>query len=144
MSRTNMTPMFIDSVHNFKSKNKESPSPASYRSPSTITEGVKYSMRPKFERYGEKEENFSLNYLKRQKKLPGPGSYDHLHVTVGMNSVSSRIENNRKTAFGKASDRFEARAQLIKTPAPDKYQPKASMNENVSSLFKKNSMTKFG
>jgi hypothetical protein len=61
-----------------------------------------------------------------------------------MNSVSSRIENNRSTAFARAKDRWGAPAQLIKTPAPDKYQPKASMNENVSSLFKKNSMTKFG
>ena len=65
VSRSNMNPLFIDKINTFAGKNKNQPSPCSYRATSTITEGVKYSMRPKQIRYGEKDENFSQNYLDR-------------------------------------------------------------------------------
>ena len=73
-----MNTMWVDDIHKFAKKNKGSPSPTSYHAPQTFDkEGLKYSMRPKQLRYGEKEENFSQNYLDRQKKLPGPGYYEH-------------------------------------------------------------------
>jgi hypothetical protein len=64
MSRSKMNPLFVDTIEGFAEKNKNYPSPISYQSKSTL-EGLKYSMRPKHLRYGEKEENFSQNYLDR-------------------------------------------------------------------------------
>lgn len=142
-ARSKMNPLFIDNIETFAGKNKNYPSPISYRAASTITDGVKYSMRPKQIRYGEKDENFSQNYLDRQKKLPGPGYYEHAQ-TVGLNNVSSRYENNRQTQFSKATDRWAAGAQLKKPPGPGNYDPKASITHNVSSTMPKNSLTKFG
>ena len=63
---------------------------------------------------------------------------------MGLNNVSSRYENNRQTAFSKATDRWKAPAQHDKSPSPDKYVPKASITEHVSSMFPKNKLTKFG
>lgn len=143
MSRSNMNPLFVANIEKFAEKNKNYPSPISYRSPTSTTDGYKFSMRPKQTRYGEKEENFSQNYLDRQRKLPGPGYYEHAQ-TVGLNHVSSRFKNNTQTQFSKDEHRWKAPAQHEKAPAPGSYDPQASITQNVSSLFPKNSMTKFG
>jgi len=58
-------------------------------------------MRANFDRFGEKDENFSKSYLDRQKKLPGPGYYVHPE-TIGKTNLSTRYNNNRISKFSEA------------------------------------------
>ena len=84
-----MNKLFVEDIIDFQKKNKHFPGPTSYTPSKTFSkEGVHYSIRQKMIRYGEKEENFSTNFLDRQKRLPGPGYYAHPE-TVGSKQVAS-------------------------------------------------------
>jgi len=101
-----MNKMFVEDVLDFGKKNRRQPGPTTYEPIKTFSAtGEMYTMRAKADRYGEKEENFSKNYLDRQKKLPGPGYYAHPD-TIGKNNSSTRYNNNRMSKFALAKDRW--------------------------------------
>ena len=61
-----MDKLFIDDVIDFAKKHKRQPGPFEYEPLKTFNgSGKMYTMRAKMDRYGEKDENYSKNYLER-------------------------------------------------------------------------------
>ena len=94
-------------------------------------------------RYGLRSDNSSEYFLNLQKELPGPGSYGHLD-TIGAINHKSSFMTSRMPSIPKAQDRFRAPTEIVKSPSPDSYSPKASIGFDVSSRQPKVQRTKFG
>ena len=79
-----------------------SPSPDSYNKAQTFgAAGTHYTMRKRMNRYGNRVDKYDDYYYNSEKKLPGPGSYQHPE-TVGSAMMSSTFRTSQQASFPKA------------------------------------------
>jgi hypothetical protein len=123
-----MKRVYIDEI--IKKGSKNEPGPGVYNlNPSFGPKvGSQYSFRANNDPF--------VHYLKKSKKLPGPGNYFRTNDTVGKAHLNSRLKSSPSNAFSKAEDRF--RTTSFKCPSPDRYSPK------VKYQFKRPGSLKFG
>jgi len=126
-----------------RKEGKNAPSPVSYDpAPSFGKTGIAYTAAQKLDRQGMREEQFSDYYLQQQKKLPGPGYYSSVN-TVGLRIGDSTMTNSRWAEIPKAKDRFKAPTVKLKSPSPDRYQPRGDLGRDVLSWMNKAPVPKF-
>lgn len=124
---------FVEDIIVKGRKDRNAPSPVTYEPAKTFGKtGIHFSVPGKFDRYGERVEKNSNHYLELQRKLPGPGYYSTLD-TVGAKVCSSTIRSSEKPQFSKAHDRFFVPTEQVKSPSPNKYQPKFNLGQDISS-----------
>ena len=134
----------IDRIQDEAGKKIASPSPDSYNKATTFgAAGTHYTMRKRMNRYGNRVDKFDDHYYNTERKLPGPGSYQHPE-TVGSAMMSSTFKTSQQASFPKAQDRFRPPAVPKVQPSPNQYAPKADIVQHVKSNHPRVAMTKFG
>ena len=139
-----MNKIHIDKLDDEAHKKTATPSPAAYEKARTFgAAGTHYTMRKRMKRYGSRVDKFDQYYYDAEKKLPGPGYYQHAE-TVGTRMMSSTFVSSRQGTIPKAQDRFRPPNVPKQQPSPDSYAPKADIVMHVKSNHPKVAMTKFG
>ena len=100
-------------------------------------------MRKKLYRYGNRVDKFDTYYFDSQKKLPGPGSYNHNDM-VGKSQVSSIMNSTQQFSVPQAQDRFKSPTIIKHNACPGSYTPAASIDQHKLSQHKYVQRTKFG
>jgi len=134
VSRGAMKKIHVEEI--LKKKDENLPGPDRYMKKDCFGKdaaSTSYSMRKKLGAFDRQ--------LGREKKLPGPGSYNADDL-VGSGLNTSTMKSATKSSFPKSTDRFRPPKQ--QSPAATKYEVRDGLNMNFSSVRQFAGSTKFG